>query len=615
MIDRLEKKHCTGCGACVDICPVDAIHTELSYDGFFYPQIDSSVCIKCNRCEMACPLLCSGSGEKEHYNNRYFSAASKQGKIRDKSTSGGVFFELAAKILEEGGLVAGVSYSDDYKSAHHILIDNIDDLPLLMTTKYFQCDTMGIFGKVKFALDEGKTVMFSGTPCQNAALRSYLGKDYNNLFQMDFVCNSISSPIAYKKFLEELEQKYNSKVKNVRFKDKSYGWKRLAFSITFENGKVHTEDIFNSMWAKGLNNYNLYQRLSCYECQFRHFPNYYSDITVGDFWGDSEIDPYDAYKGLSFLVINSVKGEKLFNSIKDRIFLKSRKMEEIVKGNVRAKEDPVLDNEKRNRFFALLEHHPFSYCVEKSVGKNKDRTPEKNILKHAKKIIKYLIKGMSLNKYIYYNYFCRNIVREGYGEIIPFRNSIINISKTAKIIIKGNGDLRLGYNKCKGSKAECYITLEDNAKWIVRNGGLFSYNTTFQIKKNAFIDMGFLGLGVGSVVISQQSIVFGEGVICGRGCYFMDSDFHQLLTRYGAHYNPPMSITIGDHVWFSGDIRVLKGVTIGDNSIIGPNVVIKQNIPDNSFVNLDESCISVIQNKGNWSYKETVRREEHENKR
>ena len=170
MIDTIDKLKCTGCKMCADVCAVNAITFDTDIQGFWYPKVNSS-CVKCGACVKKCiverPL-------KITPNRIGYAAYSKDDKIRRNSTSGGVYYELAHKILYEGGYLAGSVYSEDFYSAYHIISNNPKDLSRLMGSKYFQSDTEGIYSKVKQILDDNKEVLFTGTPCQVWALKEYL---------------------------------------------------------------------------------------------------------------------------------------------------------------------------------------------------------------------------------------------------------------------------------------------------------------------------------------------------------------------------------------------------------------------------------------------------------
>ena len=200
MIDKLDKTQCTGCKMCGDICPKSAISFETDEEGFWYPSIDYTKCIKCNICEKKCPSLNTFEGSDNL--PEVFAAWCIEDSIRLNSTSGGAFWVIAKKFMEDGGMVAGCRYKEDWRSAEHILAHNEEELRKIMGSKYFQSDTAGIYQAVKEALENGKKVLFCGTPCQNAALKSYLGNKTGNIYFMDFIsinyCTNLTIFFNYK---------------------------------------------------------------------------------------------------------------------------------------------------------------------------------------------------------------------------------------------------------------------------------------------------------------------------------------------------------------------------------------------------------------------------------
>ena len=188
----LDSDQCTGCKLCGQICPVSAISFAEDETGFWYPRVDEEKCIRCGLCEKKCPALHPVRSEKGQ--PEVYAAWAKDKKIRLNSTSGGVCHELSRCVVENGGYVAGVVYAEDFKSAHYELIHDEKGLEKITQTKYFQADADGIYPQVRDRLEEGKTVLFVGTPCYNAALQAFLGKEYENLIQCEFVCRGNPSP-------------------------------------------------------------------------------------------------------------------------------------------------------------------------------------------------------------------------------------------------------------------------------------------------------------------------------------------------------------------------------------------------------------------------------------
>ena len=185
-----EQNKCTGCGMCTNICPEQAIKLKEGLHGFVFPIIDESLCINCGLCEIKCP----SNLEKQCRSTvqEVYAAWNHDKKVRKESSSGGIFTLIAEKLLEEGGVVAGVAWDEQFHP-HHVMCDNVNDLEKLRGSKYSQSNTGDIYRIIKHELSTGRKVLFSGTPCQNAALKSYLGKDYYNLFMVDLVCHGVPS--------------------------------------------------------------------------------------------------------------------------------------------------------------------------------------------------------------------------------------------------------------------------------------------------------------------------------------------------------------------------------------------------------------------------------------
>lgn len=334
MVNSLEKSLCTGCYACFNICPKRCISMEEDKEGFVYPVIDENICIKCNMCERVCPSLNKNeiTGKKDTPN--IYAAWSLDEEVRFNSTSGGVFTELAKSIIKNGGYVVGAKYNE-FHQVEHTIIHRIEDISLLRQSKYAQSVVGNVYIKIKELLDKQKVVMFCGTPCQVAGIQRFLKKSYDNLVLCDFVCLGINSPKVYRKYLLMLEKQYNSKIKKVWFKNKTYGWNRFSTKIEFENGKNYLKDRNSDLYMGGYIKHTLYVRPSCYECQYKYIPHD-SDITLADFWGVGNFDKkLDNDQGTSLVMINSNKGDKLFNSIREYIFCMESTIEAALPNNKR----------------------------------------------------------------------------------------------------------------------------------------------------------------------------------------------------------------------------------------------------------------------------------------
>jgi coenzyme F420-reducing hydrogenase beta subunit len=361
-IELLKKERCTGCKSCGDVCPVKAIAFYSEKDGLWFPKINHDKCIGCSLCYKKCSSLSDITNQHESVLQCY-GVKSKDEETRFNSTSGGFFTELANKWIEDDGIVIGAAYNDKHL-VYHTYASNKEDIKKLRRSKYVQSDTSGIYKKTKELLDQGRDVLFCGTPCQVEALLLFLNKTHENLLTLDFVCCGICSPGIYKMYLEELEHQYKSKVTNVWFKNKEEGWGRIGTRIEFSNGKhyfkVGSRDLFMTSFVTDA----LSMRLSCEECKYRKLPHN-SDIMLGDFWGIDKVNPvYDDNMGISAVLINSQKGIKSFDSIKDNLDFFETTKEDISKGNFTIYK-PKHVNPNRDEFIKLMNSRGFKKAMSR----------------------------------------------------------------------------------------------------------------------------------------------------------------------------------------------------------------------------------------------------------
>lgn len=325
MISIDNKKDCCGCSSCEQVCPKNCITMHSDDEGFLYPKIDKEFCIDCHLCEKRCPIH-TKSGNSEEYLNSYL--ARNEGKERQSSSSGGIFVLLAKKILSEGGIVFGAAYDDEW-CVHHIAIKSEEELPLLMGSKYLQSRIEESFQEVCNYLNNGKKVLFSGTACQISGLKSYLMKDYDNLWTVDVLCHGAPSPRVWKKYLSELASRYEAQISSVNFRNKNNGWHNYLFHIGFNNGQSYEENFSKNNYMKMfLQNFIL--RPSCYDCRFKNM-NRASDITLGDAWNVENVMPeMDDDMGTSIIVTHTEKGNDILMSISDNLLIKQIELDIIL---------------------------------------------------------------------------------------------------------------------------------------------------------------------------------------------------------------------------------------------------------------------------------------------
>lgn len=301
----VDDNKCTGCQLCYNVCDFGAIHIELSSEGFYVPRINFDKCINCGKCFKYCPIENDLSDYNETIN--VYAAKSNDEETRMKSSSGGIFSELAKEILKQKGIIFGAAFNENNRLVH-IDIDSEKDLTKLCGSKYLQSDINLSYKKVKNYLIDGKKVMFVGTPCQVSALRNYI-RDNDNLLIVDLVCHGVPSIKVFEKYLKYILN--DERIKDIYFRDKQdEGWKNFYISVVGEKSnykKSHRKDPFLHGYLK-----NLYLNKICYDCPFSKIPRV-SDITLGDFWGiNKEIDDN---KGTSLVIVNSNKGQEIIDDL------------------------------------------------------------------------------------------------------------------------------------------------------------------------------------------------------------------------------------------------------------------------------------------------------------
>ena len=364
-IDNIVKKElCTGCALCVQICSRNCIHMREDEEGFRYPIIDSAKCIGCNVCRNMCPVA-SKMTRRETESAQVYAGWSKDMDNRIASTSGGIFLELAKQMIREEGYVVGASYTKD-NSIEHILVEDKESLWKLRQSEYAQSNIEEIYESVEEKLKSGKKVLFCGTPCEVAAIYKKMKKWEKQLFLVDFICKGNNSPLAYKKYLNELEREYGKKITTVWFKNKDKGWNNFGTKIIFEDGteyfKTRTEDIY----MLGYLNHNMFIRKSCAECCFKGY-NRFSDITLGDFWGIGKKDKnLDEDLGTSFIMVNSKSGAEMLNNIKNYIECTECDLNDAVGENELLFSSSTITTE-RMRFFKYIKRMKFSKSVKQAM--------------------------------------------------------------------------------------------------------------------------------------------------------------------------------------------------------------------------------------------------------
>lgn len=345
-----KGKKCTGCGACMNSCPQNAIQMIEDAHGFLRAIINLDKCSKCGKCTQVCPQINRADGGKDI--QLCFSAKSND-IIRSKSSSGGLFFPLAEVIIKKGGIVFGAAFSSPTR-VEHIGVSNLDDLAFLQKSKYVQSNIKNTFREVKENLNNNRWVLFTGCPCQIAGLKNYLGQDYEKLITIDLVCKGVPSS----KCLEEVLKNYCDleNISHIDFRNKSYGWNADYLVVKTEDekeivfsAKTGTKDLrFNWFTAAFLA--GMITNDACLDCNYAEFPRI-GDITIGDFWGIWEIDyaNFDQL-GTTLLLVNSNKGLEILGEIQKKLqLLKNFKIEDVIRFN--RFNAHIEESEKHRRFW------------------------------------------------------------------------------------------------------------------------------------------------------------------------------------------------------------------------------------------------------------------------
>ena len=351
-----NKYLCSGCKACMTICPVDAIEMIKDEEGFEYPRINKEKCINCKVCNKVCPNV-----KKSSENNMIeaYGAKLKDLESRKTSRSGGLFIALSDYILEQNGIIYGSVLNKDF-SVSHSRATTKEERDLFKGSKYIQSDMKNTIREVIEDLKSGRKVLFSGTPCQIGGLLAAVPKQIQeNLFTVEIICHGVASEVIYKDFLKYIEEKTNKKIKKFIFRDKNYGWATHLETCIFEDDSQLTTRIFKDLYY-GLT----ILRPSCYKCNYAN-RNRVSDISIGDFWGVDKINPefYDN-NGVSLAIINTEKGKEFFEIVKKDIDIVDCSLENCIK-YTRTLSAPTKEAETREEFWNDYKSESFESIVRK----------------------------------------------------------------------------------------------------------------------------------------------------------------------------------------------------------------------------------------------------------
>lgn len=311
------KKDCSGCSACAEVCPVAAISMKVDQEGFLYPQIDDAKCIHCGMCDKVCGFVPKEGPEVGFELPKAYGMKHKDDATRLTSRSGAAFVALSDYVLEQGGVIYGAAMREDF-SVCHIRATTKETRDLMKGAKYVQSDVTGVYRQVAEDLASKKNVLFSGTPCQVSGLHAMLDAQRiskEKLICCDLVCHGTPSPAIWRDYIAFVEKNHGDAVKQANFRDKSFGWDSHCESFVLKNGKKIVSRDYTDLFYD-----HIMMRPSCHNC---HFANVHrvADITLADFWGIEKNDAaFDDNKGVSLVLVSSLKGATLLEAIKDQLY-------------------------------------------------------------------------------------------------------------------------------------------------------------------------------------------------------------------------------------------------------------------------------------------------------
>lgn len=359
MIRISDKSKCVGCHACYSSCPCGCLSMKEDGEGFLYPSINEKQCINCGKCEHICPVMIRPAFND--YDEVCLAAYSRNDEMRHKSSSGGVFSVLAEAVINSSGIVFGAAFDNEFQ-VHHVQATTIEELARIRGSKYVQSRIEDTYRATKAYLESGRMVYFSGTPCQIDGLNNYLSHKYENLITQDIICHGVPAPFVWKKYLEQVKANLQSDIKDITFRDKTFGWRRYSLKIDGENGTHEMSNFLeNPMMRAYLRDVCL--RPSCYKCPSKGVKRS-SDITLADFWNVSDyIEKLDDDKGIDLVICHSEKGCKLLKTVsKDLVSCKVD--DRAARENIPMNSSPHLP-QSRNEFIHSLNMESFSDAVDK----------------------------------------------------------------------------------------------------------------------------------------------------------------------------------------------------------------------------------------------------------
>ena len=385
MVVITNKQDCCGCHACASVCARHSITMQEDNEGFLYPVVDTSTCTNCGLCEKVCPVIHQSAPVAPQAT---YIAINRDEEIRLQSSSGGIFTLLAEQVIAEGGVVFGARFDEDW-SVIHAWTDTVDGLAAFRGSKYVQSRIGDTYSEARAFLQQGRKVLFSGTPCQIAGLKKFLRKEYNNLLTVDFICHGVPSPGVWQRYLSELREELRAErgvgkntvpssmdelpvITGISFRDKTNGWKKFGFRLRYAASKAALNSVSSSAnkvekellhpfpqnpFMRGFLA-DVYLRPSCYACSAKSGKSG-SDITIADAWGiDCFAVEHDDDKGACYVLENTSKGVSYMNLFS---FEQHDVGIDVIKRYNPSYASSVKPHAKRTKFFRFFAKSKFTF--------------------------------------------------------------------------------------------------------------------------------------------------------------------------------------------------------------------------------------------------------------
>lgn len=311
----INWERCIGCEICQLVCPVNAIEMKNDKEGFRYPHINLNQCVHCNKCEQECPIQKSDIEEIRRFDIKWMCGHFKNPKETLKSSSGGFATALARNFIKNQGVVFGVAYAKNFKSAEFRCATTMDELEDFRGSKYVQTRKQDLYIKIKHYIQQKRKVLIIGLPCDIGAVVSYFASnpDLNLIYTCELICHGVTSEKVLTEYQHSILKDSLATVTNFELRHKDEKWTPFYIKTQYDNGTYIKEPYSDSIYKK---TFFVLLRESCYQCLYKG-NNSKADITIGDYWGISEKNAAFQKEGVSAILVRSSKGQSLLNGLEE----------------------------------------------------------------------------------------------------------------------------------------------------------------------------------------------------------------------------------------------------------------------------------------------------------